>query len=203
MASLAKRQNTWYEDGNEWEIKWAVFAAIVCGIIFLMVLTYGHARYRLHKGKQPYRYQMWLVRNRMQFQDSQRRRQADRATYREDYHEYSAYPMTAYGGNTAEVVVPPPAYDPRYPSPPEYCPDPKPDVSASSLDSPDGASSSRDYENYIANHDHQSRLLPTATETTLTNENDTQVADYAAQPPSPSPPTTSPSPNIDNGRNVS
>ncbi|KAK9317912.1 hypothetical protein V1522DRAFT_396310 [Lipomyces starkeyi] len=118
--SLEKRQLYWYSSPTSWEVKWGVLGAIILFVVLTLVFAYAHARYRLAKGLEPMRYHAWLVQNRV----DQMRRQRDafigNQTYREQYTTYPAYPMNTFYTNHTDMAPPPPAYDPRYPAPPQY-----------------------------------------------------------------------------------
>ncbi|KAK9247648.1 hypothetical protein V1506DRAFT_531771 [Lipomyces tetrasporus] len=142
--SLEKRQWYIYSDARSWEIKWAVFGAVILSILLLFVLAYVHARHRLAKGLEPLRYHAWLVQGRLQAIQRQDHAYGGGQMYREQYSVYPAYPMNTLNGNRADMAPPPPAYDPRYPAPPQYMPptDTKAYDAASALSSPDAASTS-------------------------------------------------------------
>ncbi|KAK9377759.1 uncharacterized protein V1513DRAFT_435180 [Lipomyces chichibuensis] len=142
--SLEKRQWYWSSSSTSWEIKWGVLGAILIGVMLTIAFAYAHARYRLSKGLEPLHYHAWLVQNRMDLMRRQRDAFIGNQTYREQYTTYPAYPMNTFYTNHTDLAPPPPAYDPRYPGPPQYIPPPdtKIDGASPAPTSPDTASGS-------------------------------------------------------------
>ncbi|KAK9240162.1 hypothetical protein V1525DRAFT_396136 [Lipomyces kononenkoae] len=118
---LDKRQ-WWYAGSSAWGVKWGIFGGIILGTLLLCALAYIHARHRIAKGLQPLRYHSWLVQHRVDVMQRQRHAYAGDQTYREQH--YPAYPMNTFYSNNTDMAPPPPAYDPRYPAPPQYIPPP-------------------------------------------------------------------------------
>ncbi|KAK9455386.1 hypothetical protein V1511DRAFT_500307 [Dipodascopsis uninucleata] len=112
---IERRQNYWPTYGSIWETKWAIVGGIVLGAAFFLVISYFHAKRRIDRGLPPLRYHAWLVNNR-----SYPRAQPPGNLYREQVTTYPAYPLSTLNTNTADMMPPPPAYDPRYPAPPQY-----------------------------------------------------------------------------------
>ncbi|KAK9481267.1 hypothetical protein V1514DRAFT_323384 [Lipomyces japonicus] len=110
---LSRRQYLWYGDTTSWELKWAVFGGIVFLIFVVFFVAYSHARSRIRQGKQPLKYHAWLVRSQPGSHYI-----PSRDTYQEQY--YPAYPLNTLNTNQPDLAPPPPAYDPRYPAPPQY-----------------------------------------------------------------------------------
>ncbi|KAK9469636.1 hypothetical protein V1512DRAFT_14178 [Lipomyces arxii] len=137
MGVLVKRQYYWYGSAD-WELKWAILGAILLGVFLILFVAYAHARYRLSKGLEPLRYHAWLVQGRLRHNQNHGPQQQDQpvdesTVYREYYTSYPAYAMTTFSTNQGDLPPPPPAYDPRYPTPPQYIPpsaDPKPGYDA-------------------------------------------------------------------------
>ncbi|KAK9369677.1 hypothetical protein V1509DRAFT_618783 [Lipomyces kononenkoae] len=138
---LDKRQ-WWYGGTTGWQVKWGVFGGIILGSMLLCLLAYIHARHRLAKGLQPLRYHAWLVQHRVELRERQRHAFDGDQSYREQY--YPAYPMNTFYTNNTDLPPPPPAYDPRYPQPPQYIPptDTKTDTAPPVSELEDAASSS-------------------------------------------------------------